>query len=328
MKKIFPYLSESSIYNSFKLIIISEGYTALESALFISDCIEFSNKLLDTPPFNYTRVNPNWINIYALFAPSQNHGILIGNMPVANRTAFDAYYNPVEKKLFFNNSKITTFIDGNDFQTQNVDVPLKSFCLKEGPTYGKAGTLLAFLSPSLTGIAEGGELEYVPLNDTEYYYVATTKDGLWHQVIIRGLCRTLGLGDEFEVEGADFLEPPANQKVYIPFYNLEYFDTAVTSANASSKWYPLFSSTQRSLPILVHAKSGSLDTPDYSIDNVPLSHAKVEYWEGGGGFRTKIYRSAKDCLQRRQIGNALLPTRDNEVSFCPACEYFLKNIIF
>jgi hypothetical protein len=89
----------------------------------------------------------------------------------------------------------------------------------------------------------------------------------------------------------------------------------------------LFSLTQRGLPISIHNKVGVPNLGDYTLNNQYIRYEKPEFWEGAGGFRTKVYRSSFDCLQRRQIGNALLPVRQNLVEFCPVCLNFLANII-
>ena len=68
--------------------------------------------------------------------------------------------------------------------------------------------------------------------------------------------------------------------------------------------------------------------PDNTIDAVPMTPSTIEYWEGGGGYRTKVYRSAHDCLMRRRIGESRLPVSAGRVAFCKVCTQHLRNLLF
>ncbi len=90
LRKTYPFNSESSFFNSFKIIFISEGYLASESASFTASCIDFVDRLLNTFPFNLTRINNNWLSFYSSFIASNNQGTGIDSSSVTDRTAFGA----------------------------------------------------------------------------------------------------------------------------------------------------------------------------------------------------------------------------------------------
>jgi hypothetical protein len=327
MIKIFPYLGESDTTNSFKLVFVSEGYLAAESPTFIGDCLAFVDNLIQMAPFNLSRMNPNWLSVYTAFTPSGNSGPSIDTAATIDRTAFESTYMSATGALTFNQTKVNTFLNSLQFDDQFGQLDLSDVVGLGDPMFSKNGSLVVILLPPLSGHPDGAEADNTPA-DTDYYFVSTTTDKLWHQVVIRGLCQNLGLGDEFELDGPAQLAPvvdPTIDDILLPF-NLFYSQTTPGTAQDCLQWLPLFSSTQRSGPVTTHPKSGAPANPDYTLEDPPLYHPVIEYWEGGGGYRTQVFRSAQDCMLRRRIGFTQLPLREQPLSFCPACYHYLKNI--
>lgn len=327
LRKIFPFDAESSFFNSFKIVFIPEGYLASESAFFTASCIEFVNKLLETPPFNLTRINSNWLSVYTSFISSNNSGPSVNAIPSINRTAFESQVNTVTGLIAINQQKLNAHVDSETFHYADSILNLSDNVERDGPSYGRNGTLFVVLLPPLQGHSAGAEFENTPGNN-DYYFVSTTQDGEWHQVVTRALSKLLGLGDEFESDGDIFLEPD-DEKIrdLLAFPNIQYFETPPVAVTPESQWYDLFSITQRGLPIAIHNKVGLPASGDYTINTQLINYTRPEFWEGAGGYRTKVYRSNFDCLLRRQIGNSQLVVRQNRVDFCPTCLHFLKNII-
>lgn len=327
LRKIFPFYSESSFFNSFKIIFISEGFLASESALFTAKCLEFSNRLLETPPFNLTRINNNWLSIYTSFTPSNSSGPIINSPPVPNRTAFESSVDTSAGLITFNNSKINNYIANETGKDAGVIFQLSDYLGTGYPSMGFTGTLLVLLLPSLAGHPNGAEFENNP-TESDYYFIATTLDGEWQQVIIRGVCKLLGLADEFELEGDMYLEPDSDARKGIGFYpNIQYLESSPTILTSRSKWYRLFSVVQRDLPIEAHSKIGDTTMADNTISEYLVSYDKPTFYEGGGNYRTKVYRSTMDCLMRRRIGSPTLPLREKLVSLSPVSINYLKGVI-
>ena len=327
LRKIFPSDAESSFENSFKIILISEGYQSSESASFASSCIDFVDLFLDKAPFNLTRINSNWISVYSSFIASNNSGASIDSAAPANRTAFESSINTTTKLLSFNEQKINDHLDAETFLNGEDVAQFDKYIGKGEPVYGKSGCLPVLLLPAVAGHPSGGEYEKA-INNNDYYFVATTQDGEWHQVIIRAVCKLLGLGDEYELEGSNFLAPSTDDaKSYLSYPNVQYFEQPPLTVTGLSKWYSMFSVTKRSMPPEIHAKTGLPSAPDNSINVQLTSNSEVAFWEGAAGYRTKVYRSSADCLLRRKIGHPQLLVRQQSVSFCPVCLQFLKTLI-
>jgi hypothetical protein len=328
LRKIFPIDSGSSFFNSFKIIFVSEGFQASESALFTSLCLDFSKRLLDTPPFNLTKVNSNWLNIYTSFKPSDNQGPAINTNNASNRTAFESIVNTNNGALSFNNLKITQHLQQESFRYGEDNYSFSEYLQPGMNQMGVNGTLIVLLLPTISTIyPDGAEFENLSLED-EYYFISTTADGHWHQVIIRSMCKLFGLADEFELAGADYLEPTIESRKKLIFYpNLQYIDTPPTQLTSAMKWYRLFSAVQRISTPTINSKSGDTSQPDHSLLMDDVSFDKPGFYEGGGGYRTKVYRSSKDCIMRRQIGNKLLPLREKKIALSPVSLYHIKNII-
>jgi hypothetical protein len=324
LKKIFPSLVGNSAARSFKLILLAEGYTAGQSAQFAADCLSFTEQLLATPPFNLTRINPNWITVYSLFSVSANAGPASGTA-TAGRTAYESAIDPGTGALTVNPAKVNAMVAAEQIDVNGTATPLADFCAKGAPSYGSSGVLIAVLLPSVVTPAQGAEMEYAPAPD-DYHFVATTQNGRWPQLIFRAMGRCLGLGDEYELDGPDQLAPPDTMQ-YAPPFNLELYRSPPVLNDASAKWTWLMAATRRQGPADVHAKMGLPATADYSVNAVPETPVTIEYWEGGAGYRTQIYRTAKDCLMRRRIGDSRLPVRGDPVPFCLSCRKFIEHVI-
>lgn len=327
LRKVFPFDAESSFSNSFKIIFVSEGYLATESALFTASCLAFVDKLLETPPFSLTRINSNWLSVYSSFVASDNRGPAMDLPPNPDRTAFGTWVDRSTGHLSIHQQKLNDYLDSETFRDAGGILNLAENIGKGGANFGSLGTLVIMLLPPLSGYPLGTELENTPSED-DYYCVATSQDGEWQQVIIRALCKLIGLADEFESDGDEFLEPSDENLRELIFYpNVQYFESAPLSLSSDIKWYKLLSLTERGLPFQVHQKSGPADIADHTIVETLISYSKPTLWEGAAGYRTKVYRSSKDCLLRREIGSRSLPLRSEKVAFCPVCFYFIKKFI-
>lgn len=111
LKKVFPFDAENTFDNSFKIIFISEGCLATERVKFISSCIDFTGKLIETPPFNLTRINSNWLSVYTSFTPSNNSGPSVNSTPASGRTVFESKVDTYTGLLAINQSKLNSYLD-------------------------------------------------------------------------------------------------------------------------------------------------------------------------------------------------------------------------
>ncbi len=324
LRKLFPGGFSNSPFNSFKLILASEGYLAAETASFIGDCVDLIEALFDTAPFGLTRMYPSWLSIYAGFTASGQSGPSIDAPASANRTAFESSLTTATGVLSLNQAKINAWVAGETLLADSVEVPLGQFFTSGAPSSGFSGTLLVVLLPSVAAHPAGGEFESAP-GPGDIHYVAISKDGFYQQAIARGIASLFGLADEYELAGGPYQDPGG--PLSPTSYNLEYFENAPPSPiDNSSQLYPLSGVSERTSTAGVHPKADPT-TPDMTLDPVPARQPHIEFWEGGAGFRTKLWRSARDCLMRRRLGDSALPVRGGKVPFCPACRHYLRGVI-
>lgn len=326
LKKIFPAGVGNAPYNSFKLILVAEGYLAAESAKFAGDCVDLIEALLDITPFNLTRAHPHWLSVYSSYTQSANAGPAINQAAQAGRTLFDSSLTTATGVLSVSQPKFNTYVAAETIAVEGSATPLAGMCVQGGRSYAKTGTLIVVLLPPVVGQPAGGEAESA-LGANDYHFVAVTKDGRYEQVVARSIGQCLGLGDEFELAGAANLAPSSPIAGDILKYNLQYFEAAPPNPiSADLKWYRLFSATKRVGAPSIHANLDTA-TPGRALDPVPTTHAEVEFWEGAGGYRSKVWRAASDCLMRRRIGDGTLPVRAASVPFCRVCRHHIADVV-
>jgi len=325
LRKLFPALVGNTPDGSFKLVFVSEGFTASQQQAFSTACVQFTQRLLRTTPFNLTVINPGWISIYTLFKPSEQSGPVVG-VPVAGRTAFESAVDPTTFALSLNVDRVNTVLSSEKLRFQGEELPLTRFLAVGRTNFGATGTLIVFLIPSTAPIPLGAEVEHISA-DPDFHFVSTTLDGEWHQVVLRALGSLFGLGDEFEQAGDDFQSPRSAIQQQSWYFNLEFAENPPLTNDGFPKWRSLFRPAALSQPAIVHSKVGGATMPDLTLEHTAHTAEEAQFWEGGGGYRSKVYRTAADCLMRRRVGDLALPVRSREVPFCLACRAVLQTFV-
>jgi hypothetical protein len=265
------------------------------------------------------------LSVYAHFEASANAGPSINAVAAAGRTLFDTSLNAATELLTLNKAKVNNKLNSLTMKYDGSDIQVSKLLSTGDPVCGASGALTVILLPSTAG--NGGEYEHVP-QDGDYYFVATTQNDLWYQVIIRGIGKAIGLGDEFDLPGNDFLEPAVENTTLLGhgYPNLLYFKPEPTEAPYKSfKWRDKLSVTQQQVPLEIIRHPGNAATPDRTLDTSFTSPDRIKLYEGGGGYRTRVYRSSMDCLLRRKIAEPSLPIRKKEVQLCPICSEFMYH---
>lgn len=298
------------------LSIISEGYP--NKKLFYNDCFKLHKKILNHSPFNIL-IDASFIDTCLFYIPSEHHGPYLDAFSNNLKLNFDTILNVESHLLTLNLDKLNIVI--TDIESQAINSS-KGASIKDG--------IVVVLTPSISTNSLGGSFENVRQSNDASIIVATTTDGYWEQVVIRAIGNYLGLGDEFELEGYDFLEPDPEYGFFIDELkpNLIYDPTILSSIDlANTKWQSLIPSNfkNQEQEINRHENHPHLADETYS----PYSYSKSDnvLWEGGGGYRTKVYRYAHDCLMRRRIGYKNLPIKTNKVPLCHICESYIRQWI-
>jgi hypothetical protein len=327
LHKIYPPGVPNQPQNVFKLVFLSEAFTASDKKSFYDACQYFVEVFLKTPPFHLTNINPYWINIYAGFQESNQSGSANGSA-TAGRTVFESFHNTAEQSLELNQSRINTVLDdaASTFPLLNESIPFSDFSVKGSIQTGQFATLVVVLVPEISGEPHTYSTENTPAED-DYAFVATTVNNHWEQVVYRSIANRLGLGDEYEKSGDEYLSPPDGANNASKF-NLQYMESpSATELPVNLKWREYFSVAQKIAAPNIHLRTVDPSVPDNTINSVPVSTSKPEFWEGGGGYRTGMFRPAKDCLMRRKIGSSDLPVASDRVPFCFVCKNYLKSLI-
>lgn len=288
--------------------------------LFYDQIRALSKKMSAYYPFNILS-DADFFSIYTLFDPESNPvSLSLTNIPSIGLT-----FNKAIGKIEINTKNFSTKLEAIKINSISSEHNLKQ--VLKGNNLSASKCLLVVLLPPQ---GEGGfESEFESTSEDDFYFIATSCDSNWEQVIIRSMCKLMGLGDEFEYSDLDFEQPDSHigKKMNYLHPNLMYLDTAFTSVpSADTKWGLLCKKVGFDFPI--RKAPGHPLQADMSIPSRNFIPNDIELWEGGGGYRTKIYRSAHDCLMRRQIGNKNLPVRGSEVPLCPVCSaYVLQQIL-
>lgn len=326
VRKIFPFGTGVSPRDAINIVVLAEGFTSGQELDFYNHCWRLTNLILDTSPFQYTKIKPFWLCIFTHFKASSQAGPSIDVAPSPNRTVYESKLNTATETLELNDSLITQEVDTLTAIDHGQTVALSKLINKGKPIGENGHTLIVILTPSTGGA--GGDMELLNPTMDKYAYVATTLDGHWHQVITRSLGKLLKLGDEYDLDGTTFLAPSEVQGEYLGrnYPNLFYSkDTLPTLVDNTFKWYRLLSPSERVKNLVIHSQIGA--SVDRNILNPAYSSDKIELWEGAGHFRKQVYRSAQDCLMRRRIGDKSISLRHQEVPFCRICQDYLFKII-
>lgn len=326
LKKIYPRNGAASYMSTTTLVLIAEGYTAAQESQFHKDVDQAYKKVIDYCSLINLKLHNNSISLYTLFIPSLNSGIATSAAGAVNRTVFESYIT--SGKLYLNYNKVKAVLEDSYFNklgTEDSNLKNKMLFFNEEHNNALNLAIPIFIFPKIA--SQVGELE----NQTEnqYYFVATTLENFYEQVILRALFKILGLGDEFDLSGTEYLEPNEEIGVTIDamYPNLLYSTDAanIKPTDENFKWNVLFTSFNTS-SVPVHPHPGAANTPDRTFPSIPFSYKTIELWEGGGGYRKKIYRAAHDCLLRRKIGDTTLPVKTKRVALCPICELSLNKL--
>lgn len=315
-----------------RITFIAEGFPKEDRRVFMDACSAFVDHLLQFTPFNLLRLVSAGLSIYAHFIESANRGPAINTVAAPNRTAFESSFSPSSNDFSINLAKVAD-------QLEDLIITEAGEIAEEEPVsledehqapglldYDNLfrGSLVVFLLPQSDSYPMGIEMEFTPSeNKLDPWFIATSLTGLWHQVVIRAICKLLGLGDEYvnDDPAYDTPSPEVAQGIENTFYNLVRNVSSPPSDNF--KWYPIISPTRQGFPLTTHRHPES----NVFASGLSATSDQVELWEGGGGYQTGIYRSARDCLLRRKIGDPSLPLRNEVVPLCPACEHHIKTTL-
>jgi hypothetical protein len=321
--KIHPYGIGNSLDASFKLILVAEGFTAAERGAFSALCHGLVEAILATTPFNRTRVRPEWLTVLKVFMPSTDPGPRLGGAS-GHSTLLGSFVEGATNRLVVDHAQLGAVLASQSVTTAAGLVPLAALYGAGGITYGVTGGLVAVIAPALANPA--GADDHVRPGAGQYHLVATTANGLWHQVVLRGMGTALSLADEYERDGAAFATATNASPEFANAPNVIFSDAPPAMNADFAAWHHLMSPAETLAPAVVHPRPAH-DLPNTALPAAPYAAGRIAFWEGGAGYRRKAYRPAEDCLMRRAPGLGYLPARVGAVGFCPVCVSHLRSEI-
>ncbi len=313
---------------TFNLLLLGEGFN--DEATFNSACVEAVYKLLTFSSFMFTFRRPNWLNAFSYFTASVDQGPPAGS-GIPGNTAFGSTFDPVTRTITYDSDTVANLIDTLSIQGLNgqPDIPANQIWPRSREVIGQTGSAVVILGPSVAGGASiSGEGGYPDIGSTAtptgVFFTGASMDGDYHKVIARAVGHGFGLGDEFELPGAAFLAPTGFD---VPLTNwapnLVVLPTVPTGhPTPTDKWYWEMSGTEQQAAWSIVPHPGAPGTPD-NAPHTPVP-AGIQLVEGGGGFRTGVYRAFPDCLMRRRLHDATLTIKDPQISFCRVCARWLQ----
>ncbi|WPB83884.1 M64 family metallopeptidase [Sediminicoccus rosea] len=321
--KIHPFGVGNALDASFKLILVAEGFTAAQRGAFSALCHDLIEAILATTPFNRTRVRPEWLTVIKVFMPSTSSGPRIAGAP-GHSTLLSSFVDGATNRLAVDHGLLGAVLATQSVTTAVGEVPLAALYGAGGITYGVTGGLVAVIAPAMADPA--GADDHVRPAAGEYHLVATTANGLWHQVVLRGIGTALGLADEYEREGAAFAAATETSPELANAPNVVFSDAPPVMNADFIAWRHVMSPVEALAPAVVQPRPAH-DLPNTALPAAPYAAGRVAFWEGGAGYRRKAYRPAEDCLMRRAPGLGYLPARVGAIGFCPVCVSHLRSAI-
>ena len=314
-------------YANISLLFIAEGFTAQQEQQFYENIFNIYDRISSYECFTKLKQDNSRIAFLSLFVPSANSGTATSATSAIGNTILESYIDG--SGLHINYTKYEQLIDNSNIYIGGESHPLSSEVIIYDDNFvAITGHFILPIVIFPPNTVPNGELENLQLD--QYYFVASTLDNFYEQIVIRSLSKIVGLGNEFDLNGQEYEQPDSQtmELINASFPNLlstEYASN-LTENSVDFKWRPFFPSYATS-PVTIHPHPTDGTVADRNLPTIPFSYKSIELWEGGVGYRQKVYRSAIDCLQRRKIGDPTLPIKTNRVSLCPICMLYLEKLI-
>lgn len=310
-KKIQKTNYISFVDKPYNIVLIAEGFTTAMEKAFWNTCVHFWEKLKLVTPFNLLGRSNHFLNIFGCFEA----GSSIGPSLNSNQT----HNTLLKTTLDINTGNFTVDFE----QLKEITTSIKD---KIGVEYDSLNrnVLYVVLIPPIEEYPSGIEYEFTPTDEEEDtpYFIATTTNQFWEQIIIRAFAKLIDLGDEYALEEEEYYVAPAPEGNWLTYQypNLLYNPNQDIEIHRNEiKWKDLIDKTTTNLSV-------------HSFDaQTPYEHLYQEdilgLWEGGGMYQKHMYRSGKNCLLGQKIGGENSLLKDKKTPFCPVCEQYIKSRI-
>ncbi|MEM6269773.1 MAG: hypothetical protein AAF998_10065 [Bacteroidota bacterium] len=341
-KRFGPAFNDANPWLTKGVHFISEGYNS--EASFYNDVKKVTDAIQKMDPFSLTKMNKYWMTVYTHYVAvgsqgGADSGIHFGSSgPSSGSTALDSWYHTGNNTLNLDMAKVQAVLatlNIRDADDNNINIKTTFFSdtnSASGEQRLSWDCVFVVLIPEVTSQVSVAnrtrvEAELIPGSATDPYVVATSVNGLHHQVVARGLCKIMGLQDEYEELGSATLNND-QEKVLALAPNIVRLDTPPTGTPATDfKYYEYLSPTEQSSGFTV-VSNPNPSSPNSVLETKPVFPSGFEMHEGAGRQATKYYRSASDGLMRRKIGDNSLPVKTMPLEVSPLGNMHLRDSIY
>jgi hypothetical protein len=320
-RPVWPLRGKVPVESAFSVLLVAEGFVESARGTFEALCRQLREELLATPPFGLLRHHPQRLALWSRFVASNQSGPALGTVP--GDTVLRSTWDPSSQQLAIDEVALIQLLQRTTLKGVGGGSAW-ALDLADHRRLPNPGLVVVLVPASASdGSAVSGEIDANPdvsedFNPYNISYVVTTVDPGWGQVVIRAIARGFGLGDEFSLGDAVHATPSAAELI-----RLDLFPNLVVDPRPSGnpprgfKWFQDLNEAARQQPLTVVPFGGVSPRPT----------EQIQLFTGGGGYRSKVYRSAADCLMARQIGGGPASPRYESVPFCTVCDRLLRRAI-
>lgn len=302
------------------VVLVAEAWTSGQQIAFDQECSTLWDALLDIPPFNLLHRHPDAIDIWSVFAPSGQEGPSLSGAP--GDTVAGSTYDVGTHRLSLSPQRVADVLNASSLPTKPQPTPV-GVLASDVFGWGTGSAVVCFLVPPVAdGTAVSGEFDsYLPFPGPSWQaarprWIACTTDDGWQIVVARQLSHAWGLGDEWADDAAEFgsASDPSFEIAAASYPNLLRGPAPTGVPTEDFKWYAELDAATRVRPLDIVAPG-------------ERSAAPIALYEGGGWFRTGIFRSTADCFMTRRIGDLARSPRTVVPEFCTLCRRALSMAI-
>lgn len=301
------------IAGAIRLLIVSDYWTEDRRAEFDRTCAGLFPGLAGVAPFNLFERYPAAIEAWSLWLPSTTGFPDPAATPGAGPVP--AVVDPATGAFQVTTSAVPEVLSGSVLPRGDRGTSSAGQWSDRGR--GVPVVVCFLLPPTTAAPVEWVSTEFVDLARTVPVwpprYLACSADAGWPRIVARALGSAMGLGEEWSGDGSGSAEPATPQAAMLAAAqpNLVAGPAPPVPPTASFKWFDE-----------LDARARTSGVPG------PKGPGPIRLVEGGGGYRSGVFRSAPDCLMRRRIaGDTATSVRSDPVEFCPLCRRLLTRSI-
>lgn len=305
-KKIFPHISSSDEGNALvNVILVSEGYEQKKE--FLNICHTLINKFKRLPPFNLLIKDGSFIEFHCVYAPNNTNSAANEN----NYILFDTSVSS-DNNINFDYQKFIEFSKDIKFKKNEKE----TIALKDILTFKH--TLESYLLVIVLFKFPHTHLSTNHIFNDPSISLTLTTSTHFEQYIFKQIGLLLGLGDESYHDDSKLQNKYSLNTIKENIPNLITYED-YNNPSLNLHWIESIPLTSSKFSYFRIAEDNE-DLPNYFND-------AIEFWEGGGGRATNVFRPSNVCIMNGISQVKSSESKGQKVNFCLICENYLRKVI-